>query len=87
MNATEPATHSALPTILSLARQALEESPYHALRYVSCQVQSKALVLRGRLETYYMKQRAQEAVMAVTGPFPVINQIEVTGWHRTNALS
>jgi len=78
-------TPLALPTILTMARQALAGSPYLTLRYLACQSEHGAIVLRGRLATFYMKQRAQEVVMAAIGPYPLHNQIEVTGWRRSDA--
>lgn len=60
------------------AADLLRQSPYRAVRGVSCEVRQGALVLRGRLPSFYQKQLAQEAVARVPGVSRVLNEIEVS---------
>lgn len=64
--------------VAEAARQCLRDSPYRALRDMSCECDRGALLLRGRLTSFYYKQLAQEAVARVEGATAVVNQIEVT---------
>jgi osmotically-inducible protein OsmY len=60
-----------------LAERALRNSPYLALRNVTCEYQDGALTLRGHLPTYYLKQVAQAVVARVEGVRRVVNEVEV----------
>jgi osmotically-inducible protein OsmY len=60
-----------------VAESRLRNSPYAALRTVSCEFHEGVLVLRGRLPTYYLKQIAQASVVDLDGVAGVANQIEV----------
>jgi osmotically-inducible protein OsmY len=70
-----PAPRRAGPA--DLAERALRSSPYLALRNVACDSRDGALVLRGCLPTYYLKQVAQAVVARVEGVRQVVNEIEV----------
>jgi hypothetical protein len=59
------------------AEERLRRHPHHALRRVICEVESGALVLRGRLPSWYLKQLAQEAVADLEGVDRLENRIEV----------
>ena len=59
------------------AKAALLESPIFMLRVLCVEQLGDALLLSGRVDTYYHKQLAQEAVRAVAGELQVINSIEV----------
>lgn len=56
---------------------ALIRAGYYGLRELKVSEQGGAIVLEGRLSTYYMKQMAQEAAMAVDGVNRIENHIEV----------
>jgi osmotically-inducible protein OsmY len=73
--AYEDDLHSAV--VIEVARKSLQKSPYTAIRYVSCDYDQGVLFLRGRLNSYYQKQAAQEAVRDLEGVVQVVNQIEV----------
>ncbi len=60
-----------------LAERLLRSSPYLALRNVTCDSVDGALVLRGCLPSYYLKQMAQAIVFHLEGVTGVINEIEV----------
>jgi osmotically-inducible protein OsmY len=78
----EPASRSSLAQV---AEQRLRSSPYLALRSVCCDEQDGALILRGSLPTYYLKQMAQAIVARVEGVEQVTNQIEVRAPIATGA--
>lgn len=64
-------------TILNSAEHALKQSDYAALRGLSVEKLDDALVIYGKVPSYYMKQLAQEAVMSVRGPFALVNRVDV----------
>lgn len=71
-------TQRALSEVLPLAQSALSESPIFDLRDLTVEEGEEALVLRGRVSSYYHKQMAQEIVRAVSGrEIDVINSIAV----------
>lgn len=59
------------------ARQRLADSPYAESRCVSCSSRDGALVLRGRVATFYLKQLAQETVCRGNGFTRIVNLLEV----------
>ncbi len=59
------------------ARIALRSSPIHALRTLQVSCEGDALIISGRVPTFYYKQLAQEAVRTVIKDVPVVNNIEV----------
>jgi osmotically-inducible protein OsmY len=58
-------------------RRALLESGYSALRCLSVVVHERAIVLRGAVPSYFMKQMAQEIVKAVCGAQSLTNRLTV----------
>ena len=65
------------PTIAEEAMERLRESPYKAMRRVSCKCEQGVLFLRGRLFSFHEKQVAQEVVAKVNGVTQVVNEIQV----------
>ncbi len=59
------------------AQTALAGSPIFVLRELRVESVDDALLLSGRVDTYYHKQLAQEVVRAVSDGLTVINQIDV----------
>jgi hypothetical protein len=59
------------------AQIALAGSPIFVLRELHVEHVDDALLLSGRVDTYYHKQLAQEVVRAVSDGLTVINQIDV----------
>ncbi len=59
------------------AKIALQTSPIHALRMLQVESDGDALVISGRVPTFYYKQLAQEAIRTVVKDVPVINNIDV----------
>ena len=77
----EPETSETI--IRELAKERLRNSPYQALKGVSCDYVDSVLFLRGCLATYHLKQLAQEAVVGLAGVRCIDNQIQVeTPIHR-----
>jgi hypothetical protein len=73
-----PADRNLPPDLAVVAQDYLRQSPYRALRSVVCEDDRGALVLRGRLSSYYLKQMAQETVGRQAETVRVINTIKVT---------
>jgi osmotically-inducible protein OsmY len=65
------------PTIADVAMERLRDSPYNAMRRVSCECKHGVLFLRGRLFSFYEKQVAQETVAGIDGVTQVVNEVEV----------
>lgn len=61
------------------AKSALSASPIYDLRGVSVEEVDNRLELRGSVASYYHKQMAQEAVLAVADGREVVNEIVVCG--------
>jgi hypothetical protein len=59
------------------ARVLLQRSPYVPLRSIKCEICEGALVLRGEVGSFYVKQLAQETVRRVANLIVIINSVEV----------
>jgi hypothetical protein len=68
---------SALVTVKSRAIQALRQSAHPALRRLSVEETEEMVVISGRVTSYYLKQLAQEAVLALGGQRTVVNRVLV----------
>jgi hypothetical protein len=63
--------------IQELAAACFRGSPYRALHSLCCDYVGGALVLRGSLPSYFLKQIAQEAVAGLEGVQRIENRIQV----------
>ena len=63
--------------VITQAQSALAESPIHALRVLHVQQRGEALVLSGRVESFYHKQLAQEIIRVIAEDLYVVNAIDV----------
>ncbi len=63
--------------ILQLARERLEATKIYELSRLHCELQGDALVIRGNVSSFYLKQLAQEAVKSMPGIRRIINQTDV----------
>jgi hypothetical protein len=63
--------------VQTLAAERLRSAPYRSLRSVDCAFRGGVLTLRGRLESFYLKQMAQACVSPIEPVHIVDNQIEV----------
>lgn len=61
---------------------AIKDSPHLAGHQVFCQEESGIVVLHGRVNSFYQKQMAQEALRKLHGIEKVINELEVD-WMAT----
>jgi hypothetical protein len=60
------------------AQKALELSPFYALRELQVEHAGDALLIRGRVSSFYHKQVAQEVVRHAAEGVEVVNSIEVS---------
>ncbi len=65
------------PAIAEMAMERLRDSPYKAMRRISCECRDGVLFLRGRLFSFHEKQVAQETVSRIEGVTQVVNEVEV----------
>ena len=59
------------------AQRALKDSPVFDLRELHVERIGDSLLIRGRVDSFYHKQLAQESIRAVVGHYHVINQVNV----------
>jgi osmotically-inducible protein OsmY len=59
------------------ARSALAQSPIYVLREIQVEQEGDALLLLGRVDTFYHKQLAQEVVRSVAEGKRVVNSVIV----------
>ncbi len=62
---------TAADQVLSDVRRRLRDAGHRVLRQVSCEYSNGAVVLRGRVPSYYVKQIAQSVLMAS----PIVDQV------------
>lgn len=58
-------------------RRALQTPGYHQLRHIQVSAQDGTVILRGRVESYYLKQVAQAQVLAMQDVKSVQNKLVV----------
>jgi len=63
--------------IVDAGLQRLRESPYGAVRRLTCDFADGVLTLRGNVASFFHKQVAQQSVAGLEGVDQVNNQIEV----------
>ena len=61
-----------------LVREAFRQNSYRQLRLVDCCSDGNTVLLRGRTDSFYLKQMAQTTAAKVTGVQRVVNEIEVS---------
>ena len=66
-----------VPNLREQAQSALATSPISALRRLHVEKNGTAIVLSGRVRSYYQKQLAQELVRAVASECELINSVHV----------
>jgi osmotically-inducible protein OsmY len=64
---------------------ALKGSPHLLGHNVSCEHRQGAIVLQGRVNSYYQKQMAQEALRNLEGIERIVNLLEVS-WLEDRAM-
>ena len=56
---------------------AINKSPYLSRRKLSCETKDGRIILRGRVQSYFQKQMAQETVRHIEGIVSIENCLEV----------
>ena len=68
--------------LLAEVRDLLDESPYPAVRGITCERRNGTVVLRGRVPSYYMRQVALSTIThIVQRPIQIDDRIEVVPEH------
>ncbi len=62
---------------MNQAAHALKRSLHPALRYLSVEETDDSLIISGRVNSYYLKQLAQETLMPVRGERQLVNRVNV----------
>ena len=62
---------------LATAQESMCASPYPSLRKVVCERRGSVLVLRGHVESFHLKQLAQETVRRLSRQRPIANDLTV----------
>lgn len=73
---------SGFQDVAGLATKLLKNSGVSSIRDLKIRVEDDHLHLYGRVESFYLKQLAQETIRSATRNLSVINAIEVLGEHR-----
>jgi osmotically-inducible protein OsmY len=63
--------------VVRQAEQRLKNCPYQELRDIICDYHEGVLTLRGRVNSFYLKQMAQTVVAKIDGVDECVNRIEV----------
>jgi hypothetical protein len=63
--------------LVTLAKARLRASPYRSIQQLACDFEKGALVLHGRLPTFFQNQVAQQAVATTPGVERIDNRVEV----------
>jgi osmotically-inducible protein OsmY len=73
-----PETLAEAEILAASIERAVWEKTGGGVRDLRVEVSRQGVLLTGRCETYYTKQKAQHAAMAVPGGGPLTNRIQVT---------
>ena len=68
---------SGFQDVAGLARRLLLNSSFASIRALEVRLQNEHLELCGKVESFYLKQIAQETIRSATRNFEVINVVEV----------
>ena len=72
-----PETLAEAELLVASIERAVQEETGRGVRDLRVEVRDEGVLLRGRCNSYYTKQLAQHAAMAVPGGDAVTNEIEV----------
>ena len=73
----KPIEESESVSVEALARKAFDQIGYQQLNAVECVVVDEEIILRGILDSFYLKQVAQSVAVKIPGVRTVKNEIEV----------
>ena len=68
---------SGFQDVLGQAKKLLNESPFHALRMLHVELLGDNVMLMGLVESFFLKQLAQETVRSATRGIEMINNVAV----------
>jgi len=68
---------SGFQDVLGQAKKLLNESPFHALRMLQVEQLGESVLLMGQVESFFLKQLAQETVRSATRGIEMINHVAV----------
>lgn len=63
--------------VVTQAAHSLKKSCHPALRRLSVESSESALIISGKVTSYYLKQMAQEAIMPVREGLQLVNNVDV----------
>ena len=69
---------SGFQDVLGQATKMLHESPFAALRELRVEQEGELVLLRGRVDSFFLKQLAQETVRSATRGIEMINEVHVS---------
>lgn len=70
---------SGFQDVLGQAKRMLMESPFPSLRRLELSQLGEQMRLRGAVDSFYLKQLAQETVRSATRGLDVVNEVSVSG--------
>ncbi|XZE43207.1 hypothetical protein SH467x_002760 [Pirellulaceae bacterium SH467] len=68
---------SGFQDVLGQAKRMLMESPFSSLRSLELSQSGEQMRLRGSVDSFYLKQLAQETVRSATRGIDVVNEVSV----------
>ena len=68
---------SGVQDVLGQATKMLHDSPFAALRDLRVEPEGELVLLRGRVDSFFLKQLAQETVRSATRGIEMINEVSV----------
>jgi osmotically-inducible protein OsmY len=68
---------SGFQDVLGQATKMLNDSPFAALRDLRVEQEGELVLLRGRVDSFFLKQLAQETVRSATRGIEMINEVLV----------
>lgn len=74
---TSNADTTAMVRLRIQIERTLKSSAFDALRDIVCENHGQVIVLRGHVESFFLKQQAQEAVRKIDRRVPIVNMVSV----------
>jgi hypothetical protein len=68
---------SGFQDVLGHAKKMLGDSPFHALRDLQVEQLGDQVLLKGKVESFFLKQLAQETVRSATRGVEMVNHVAV----------
>ena len=68
---------SGFQDVLGQAKKMLNESPFHSIRILQVEQLGDQVLLKGHVESFFLKQVAQETVRSATRGIEMVNHVAV----------